>query len=69
MSSNLKKSIAHFFKSVAKNKKLNTYALFLFISFSSSRLLWSSMFFFGLSMFSFFVSFLIPVTSAGPFFE
>ena len=34
MSSNLKKSIAHFFKSVAKNKKLNTYALFLFISFS-----------------------------------
>ena len=34
MSSNLKKSIAHFFKSVAKNKQLNTYALFLFISFS-----------------------------------
>lgn len=34
MSSNLKKSIAHFFKSVAKNKKLNTYSLFLFISFS-----------------------------------
>ena len=34
MTSNLKKSIAHFFKSVVKNKKLNTYALFLFISFS-----------------------------------
>ena len=34
MSSNLKKSIANFFKSVAKNKKLNSYALFLFISFS-----------------------------------
>jgi hypothetical protein len=34
MSSNLKKSIAHFFKSVAKNKNLNTYAIFLFISFS-----------------------------------
>ena len=34
MSNNLKKSIAHFFKSVAKSKKLNTYVLFLFISFS-----------------------------------
>ena len=34
MSINLKKSIAHFFKLVTKNKKLNTYALFLFISFS-----------------------------------
>lgn len=34
MSSNLKKSITHFFKSIAKNKKLNTYALFLFISLS-----------------------------------
>jgi hypothetical protein len=34
MSINLKKSIAHFFKSVVKNKKLNSYTLFLFISFS-----------------------------------
>ena len=34
MSINLKKSIVHFFKLVTKNKKLNTYALFLFISFS-----------------------------------
>jgi len=34
MFSNLKKRIASFFKSESNNKKLSTYALFLFISFS-----------------------------------
>ena len=34
MFSNLKKSIVSFFKLVSKNKRLNTYAFFFFISFS-----------------------------------